>query len=182
MRTAKTLIRLGGCPGWSEFSLGAHSHCLFCHVAAQLYRIFQLYIQFVRTIWHHSLWSQRLKIQHQRINAFEPCHEIMVLFVLHKLILQTRMRSQPVGLDVGFLVGPFIYFHTSCVRTAKALVRLRGCAGSPEPSLVAYVISTIISWAGSFDVVHQRCTCTQRAHNLNMEEAIYSQLSIAKKR
>ena len=26
---------------------------------------------------------------------------------------------------------------------------LRGCAGSPEPSLVAYVISIIISWAGS---------------------------------
>ena len=25
MRTAKTLIRLGGCPGWSEFSLGAHA-------------------------------------------------------------------------------------------------------------------------------------------------------------
>ena len=25
---------------------------------------------------------------------------------------------------------------------------IRGCAGSPEPSLVAYVISTIISWAG----------------------------------
>ena len=22
--TAKTLIRLGGCPGWSEFSLGTH--------------------------------------------------------------------------------------------------------------------------------------------------------------
>ena len=49
-----------------------------------------------------------------------------------------------------FLVGPFVYFHTSCVRTAKALARLRGCAGSPEPSLVAYVISTIISRAGSF--------------------------------
>ena len=32
---------------------------------------------------------------------------------------------------------------------ASALVRLRGCAGSPVPSLVAYVISTIISWAGS---------------------------------
>ena len=47
------------------------------------------------------------------------------------------------------LVGPFVYFHTSCVRTAKALASLRGCAGSPEPSLVAYPISTIISWAGS---------------------------------
>ena len=34
MWTAKTLIRLGGCPGWYESSLGAHTFCLFCHVAA----------------------------------------------------------------------------------------------------------------------------------------------------
>ena len=78
----------------------------------------------------------------------------MALFVLRKLILQTQMRSHPVGLDVWFLVGPFVYFHTSCVQTAKALVRLRGCAGSLEPSQVAYVISTIISWAGSFLLFH----------------------------
>ena len=36
MRTAKSLIRLGGCPGWSESSLGAQSHCWFCHEAAQM--------------------------------------------------------------------------------------------------------------------------------------------------
>ena len=71
----------------------------------------------------------------------------MALFVLHKLILQMGGRSQPVGLDVWFLVGPFFYFHTSCVGTMKALARLRRCAGSPEPSLVTYVISTIISRA-----------------------------------
>ena len=35
-RTAKTLIRLGGCPGWSESSLGTQSLCWFCHVAAQM--------------------------------------------------------------------------------------------------------------------------------------------------
>ena len=35
-RTAKILIRLGGCPGWSESSLGAQSHCWFCHEAAQI--------------------------------------------------------------------------------------------------------------------------------------------------
>ena len=35
-RTAKTLIRLGGCPGCSESSLGSHSFCWFCHVAAHL--------------------------------------------------------------------------------------------------------------------------------------------------
>ena len=37
MRTAKTLIRLGACPGWSESSLGTHSLCWFCHVEAQIY-------------------------------------------------------------------------------------------------------------------------------------------------
>ena len=35
-RAAKTLIRLGGCPGWSESSLGAPSFCWFCHEAAHL--------------------------------------------------------------------------------------------------------------------------------------------------
>ena len=75
----------------------------------------------------------------------ELCHEI----ILCKLILQMRILSYAVEQDVWFLVTPFVYFHTSCVRTAKALASLHGCAGSPEPSLVAYVISTIISWAGS---------------------------------
>ena len=82
-------------------------------------------------------------------DIFQPSHEIMVLFVFHKLILQMRMPSHPVGLDVWFLVRPFVYFHGSCVRTAKALARLRRCTGSPQPLLVTYVVSTIISWAGS---------------------------------
>ena len=60
-----------------------------------------------------------------------------------------HIRSHPVGLDVWFPVWPFVYFHTLWVRTAKALARLCGCAGSPEPSLVAYMINTIISWACS---------------------------------
>ena len=34
-RTAKTLIRLGGCPEWSESSLGAHSF-FFCFVMSWL--------------------------------------------------------------------------------------------------------------------------------------------------
>ena len=32
--------------------------------------------------------------------SFKPAHEIMALFVLRKLILQTCMCSHPVGLDV----------------------------------------------------------------------------------
>ena len=76
-----------------------------------------------------------------------PSHETMVLFVLRKLILQTFMRSHPTGLDVWFFVRPFVYFHTSCVRTAKALARQRKCAGSPKPSLVAYVMYlNLMNW------------------------------------
>ena len=40
-RTAKALIRLGGCLGWSESSLGKHSFCWFCHVTAHLYDSFK---------------------------------------------------------------------------------------------------------------------------------------------
>ena len=51
----------------------------------------------------------------------EPRHEIMVLPVLRKPSFQTRMRSHPVGLDVCILVGPFVYFYVSCVRTMKTV-------------------------------------------------------------
>ena len=37
MRTAKTLIRLGGCPGWSESSLGAQSFAWFYYSRLILY-------------------------------------------------------------------------------------------------------------------------------------------------
>ena len=51
-----------------------------------------------------------------------------------------------------------------CVQTARALARLRACAGSPEPSLVAYVVSTIISCGGSYYfVVKSDSSESQRA-------------------
>ena len=53
----------------------------------------------------------------------------------------------------------FVYFHTYCVWTEKALVRLRRCAGSPEPSLVACVISTIILWAGTNNKAADQTGC-----------------------
>ena len=43
-RTAKTLIRLGGCPGWSESSLGAKLICCFCHEAANAKCSIRVYI------------------------------------------------------------------------------------------------------------------------------------------
>ena len=59
-RTAKTLIRLGGCPGWSESSLGAESFCWFCHEAAQLK--FLQCIQLLFYFWVARLWSHPCSI------------------------------------------------------------------------------------------------------------------------
>ena len=46
---------------------------------------------------------------------------------------------------------------------AQALMRLRRCAGSPEPSVVASVISTIMSWAGSNNpLMYRGLFCTYK--------------------
>ena len=103
-----------------------------------MYHIFKISGQH-RQFFHVFFWFLR----------YDSSHEIMVHFVLRKLILQTCMCSHPVGFDVSFLVGPFVYFHTSCVQTAMAPARLRGWVGLPEHLLVTYLISTIIL-AGSY--------------------------------
>ena len=108
-RTAKTLIRLGGCPGWSESSMGAQSFCWFCHEAAQMTSR--------KVIW--STFNNICPDSSCEKESFEPSHESMVCFVLRKLILQTHTRRHPEGLDAWFWVGPFVYFHTWCVRTVR---------------------------------------------------------------
>ena len=42
--TATTVIRVGGCQGWSESSLGAQSFCWFCHEVAQVFLVYYKYI------------------------------------------------------------------------------------------------------------------------------------------
>ena len=53
MRTAKTLIRLGGCPGWSESALGAQSFCWFCHETFQLYNKSRFLLN-LKGYWYYS--------------------------------------------------------------------------------------------------------------------------------
>ena len=100
--------------------------------------------------WQRWLWVPNSEFQQCRSRSddskqngelYEPTHEIMALIALRKLNLQTRMRSNPLGLHIWFLVWPFVYFHTLCVRTAKAQARLRICANSKGSS-----VSSITLW------------------------------------
>ena len=72
------------------------------------------------------------------------------------LILQTRMRSHPMRLDVWFLVGLLPHFMCANSEGSGETARM------PELSLVA-CISTIISWGGSnMDIQVDR----QQSHQL----------------
>ena len=59
MRTAKTMIRLGGCPGWSESALGAQPHCWFCRVATNVF--VQLLLQFLTYQFEFKFFSTWFK-------------------------------------------------------------------------------------------------------------------------
>ena len=49
-------------------------------------------------------------------------------------------------------VWRFLLTHCLNERAAEVLARLRGCAGSPEPLLLAYATSTKFAWRGPDDL------------------------------
>ena len=60
MQTAKTLIRLGRCPGWSESSLGHMAICWFCYKAIIKKPIYAVY----KKQWCRSACASRPSDQH----------------------------------------------------------------------------------------------------------------------
>ena len=60
------------------------------------------------------------------------------------------MPSHSDGPGIWLSVWRFLLTHCLYERAAEVLARLRGCAGSPEPSLLAYAISTKFAWRGPF--------------------------------
>ena len=61
------------------------------------------------------------------------------------------MPSHSEGPGIWLSVWRFLLTHCLYERAAKVLARLRGCAGSPEPSLLASAISTKFAWRGPFN-------------------------------
>ena len=134
------------CPDWYPFKLNKYLLDCLPHEFQNLFFFFFFSflwrggvggrrVTFVVSISEHYLLLRYLlsksafaRTPRMPIMVHEPSYEIMVPFVLRKLIHQTRMRSHPVALDVWFFVRPFVYLHTWCVGTAKALVRLRRLA------------------------------------------------------
>ena len=64
MRPAKTQISLGGCPGWSESSLGAQSFCWFWHEGAQM-------------LFEFKRETDILQKNHS-VNVKQGCHQLVI--------------------------------------------------------------------------------------------------------
>ena len=60
------LIWLGGCPGWSESSLGAQSFCWFCYVVAQCLLLLYLF----SGIWLHRCGNGKKEWKMFRVRRF----------------------------------------------------------------------------------------------------------------
>ena len=94
-------------------------------------------------------------------------HEKRNFCVIQFVILQMRMHSLTVELNLRLFVWSFLKIHILCEKTAKALARLCRCAGLPEPLLFAYVISTFFTCAGS---VTWTATSVYFRHEQNLSE------------
>ena len=64
-----------------------------------------------------------------------------------KVLLLTPILTYQAGLEIKMLTPVLINMHPLSMRVAKTLARLHGCAGSPEPWLLANAISTKITRA-----------------------------------
>ena len=144
-RTAKTPIRLGGCLGWSESSLGAYLFCWFCHVTAH----FDFGIEYKpngRTSIYINDWKYFSLVARKPVFGLSDLDRLKSVCA----VTETGQRLENTGIETRGII-------LSMQRTTKALIRLRGCAGWSAPLLFAYGINRF-----SHDVAHlvfwKKCT------------------------
>ena len=138
MRTVKTLIRLGGCPGWSESSLGAESFCWFCHKAVQILLIFC------------NLDVQKQPLDDNRISWVSLAHGIFIYSTARCTVYKCAMSQKKMTFNVCdqarlkliclqlqrlIRVFEFLTWILSTKQLTKAIIRLGGCVGWSTPSL-----------------------------------------------
>ena len=132
MRTAKTLIRLGGCPGITESSLGAQSLCWFCHVAAHVFlaSLKSHTALFINEPQHDKTYRVACAPSEDSDQPGYPPSLIRVFAVRMK---EAWVHSYPLSTE----------------QRAKTLIRLGGCPGWSESSLGAHAIVLVLLWGGS---------------------------------
>ena len=129
LHAVNALIRLGGCTGWSESSLGAQSLCWFCHEAAHLYSEFH----------SQSLgggWTERWSLESEGLLWLQQDRErwmphVAFLFSFFSLshlfqrvfdmtaILITRINKNVNSRDLCTFLNKSYNMHSTCTKVRK---------------------------------------------------------------
>ena len=135
MWIAKTLIRLGGCQGRSEHTMGAQPHCWFCHEAAQFSIV--LHINIYRVGVGHSFMSTHKLHFYEKISKLSLNPHLFYfsekLLLSHSMTKQTKWPVCPaktqisLGICLVWSVFTVRSMGGSYMRTAKTLIRLGRC-------------------------------------------------------
>ena len=111
----------------------------------------------VSSQFYGQKWQWKLEFVHVNIcDKMSPVKRIVCLRAFRHDKFQLRMPSHLEGPGIWLSVWRFLLTHCLYERAAKVLARLRGCAGSPEPSLLAKAISTKFAWRGPNDAEMRR--------------------------
>ena len=124
----KTLIRLGGCPGWAESLLGAQT-ISFSYFTMRLIRPFVLASSSAFDIYHLSFVTRK--------PAFGVFGQVKF-----KLVCSAKISSQRLGISD---------IEIRCVvlsrqRLTKTMIRLHGFAGWSASLFFSYVFMTWHVW------------------------------------
>ena len=87
----------------------------------------------------------KVGVVYMYVIPYEPRQAKNSLQKLRNMKLSPRMLSHIELPGVWFFCGGFSYKQRFYERTTNVLARLRGCAGSPEPSLFAYPIKYVFA-------------------------------------
>ena len=146
----KTLIRLGGCPDWSESSLGAHAILLVLSWGGLSIKQLTLRTrgQLFPSRWPTGYSANQSKWATTQQNVSSGVSDQ----ARHKPACAATEASQ--SLEILALESDILAIESRDIilskqRTTKALIRLRGCAGWSAPLLFAYGIKHIFSWSGT---------------------------------
>ena len=90
-----------------------------------------------REWWTGNAKKISLKFSVMNLDLYEPRQANLCLRAFRHDKFQLRMPSHSEGPGIWLSVWRFLLIHCLYERAAKVLARLRGCAGSPEPSLLA---------------------------------------------
>ena len=167
--TQRRLIRLDGCPGWSESSLGGQVILLVLSCTGWL----DFDVCFMGSQWQKlSTWGQR-RLWSDWVHAQTECPGRSVSLLATQVIWASAWQNQQNDCepyeDLDQPGHPPSLIRVFAVRMNKAwvlsyplsaqrrLIRLDGCPGWSESSLGALVIWLVFSCGGSFSFVLSCC-------------------------